>query len=87
MFIKVKPLKGPPYPLLYRISTELATRNLVGMLVEVPLRTRTIHALVIEQGTDLADHVNYPIRDMCSLSSVPYDQHYYQFLTYLAHYH
>lgn len=87
MFIKVQPLKGPPQPLLYRISTELAARNLVGMLVEVPLRTRTIHALVVEQGADLADHVSYSIRDMCSLSSVPYDQHYYQFLTHLAHYH
>lgn len=87
MYIKVQSLKGPPYPLLYRINAELATHNLVGMLVEVPLRTRTIHALVIAQGTGLADHVSYPIRDMCALSKVPYDQHYYQFLANLAHYH
>jgi len=85
MIIKVQPVNGPAISFLYRINHEV--ENPVGSIVEVPLRTRTIYALVIERGDHLSHGITYPIREITYQPTLPADPHYYAFIQKVAHHY
>ena len=87
MFINVQPLNGPPHPLTYRIDDDTELQTLVGAIVQVPLQNRTIHALVIEYGIHLGEHVPFAIRSIIKIEKLPHDRNYQSFIRTLATYY
>lgn len=87
MFINVQPLNGPPQQLTYHISDDIDAQELVGAIVQVPLRNRTIHALIIEYGAHLGTQVPFAIRSIIKVEKIPLDREYQPFIHALATYY
>lgn len=86
MYICVRLLNGFTKSLTYRVPQQLVNQNLVGHVVLVPLRKRSVHALVHKQF-EHADNDSFIIRDVESLDALPADQLYWQFIAQLSAYH
>lgn len=88
MFIKVRLLNGFKRELLYKAPDCTNQINLVGQLVQVPLRNKLVHALVMEQNTVISEPQTFAIKDIHTVQLAPLDTHYWPFISTLArHYH
>ena len=87
MIIQVKLLNGFPEPLLYSIPSSWNTNQLIGTLVRVPLKDRTVSAMVIDQFAHIPSHVTYSIKDAIAPEPLPDDQYYQAYIKQLAHYY
>jgi len=86
MFINVRLLTGFSKILTYRVPPEYTEKNLVGRLVQVPLRNRLVHALVQEQFKYLKKPLSFTIKELDSLDTFPDDKKYLPFITQLSDY-
>jgi len=83
MYVQVRVLKGYPRPLLYAVPEYLSSSVTLGSVVEVPLRTKQVPALVIEVLAQ-APSASYAIRAILSVHALPVDPQYQAFLSRLA---
>jgi len=83
MYVQVRVLKGYPRPLLYAVPEYLRALVGVGSVVEVPLRTQQVPALVIEVLAD-PPRASYAIRSILLVHALPVDSYYQAFLARLA---
>jgi len=70
MYITVRLLNGFKKPLTYKIPSDFENRDLMGKIVEVPLRTYTTHALVTNQFVSFDHKPTFDIREITSLKRV-----------------
>jgi primosomal protein N' (replication factor Y) len=87
MFVQVKLLNSFPEPLLYKVPTGWDTHNLVGTLVQVPLRNRKATALVIQSLTSLPVGTTFAVKEVLEREPLPNDPYYLTFIQHLAHYY
>ena len=55
-------------------------------MVQVPIKQRIVPAVIIDIHTSIP-HGSFTIRPAHALIATPLDDHYYSFITYLAHYY
>ena len=87
MFIQVKLLKGFPKPLLYKVPDEWPPTNLVGTIVQVPLKNNITHAVVIEQLERRPAEISFTIKTALAIDPFPHDHYYQQFIQKLGDYY
>ena len=87
MYITVRLLNGFKKPLTYKIPSDFENRDLMGKIVEVPLRTYTTHALVTNQFVSFDHKPTFDIREITSLKEFPDDPSYLPFIEKIAQYH
>lgn len=87
MFIQVKLLKGFTKPLLYKVPDEWPPTNLVGTIVQVPLRNNVTHAVVIEQLEHQPAASSFTIKTALAIDPFPHDQYYQRFIQKLGTYY
>ncbi len=86
MFIKVKILTGFLEPLLYQVPDSWHNAPLPGMLVTVPMRSRTVAALILEV-LETVPPVKFSIKEAGALQTFPTDPYYLPFINALGNYH
>ncbi len=81
MYVLVRLLKGFPRPLFYKVSSELNNNNnLVGKIVQVPLKNKNIPALVLKTYKNLPSNIDFQIKDVVGLQEFPNDFFYHEFI-------
>ncbi len=86
MFITVRLLRGYQEPLLYHVTSDVASTCTVGALVRVPFRTEKLSAFVTEIHAERPKTERaFTVRDVLNVEPVPNDEHYLSFVTCLAH--
>jgi len=86
MFIKVKLLKGFQKTLTYKVPDSIATQQLVGKIVRVPIKNQITAALVLQQFKSLPKST-FTIRDITSVEPFPQDKHFDAFIARMGAYH
>lgn len=86
MYIQVKLLNGFREPLWYKIPEGWQRNNLYGSIVQVPVRTTIVPALVIAEQPTLPD-VPFSIKDAHAPEQLPHDPDYYSFITDISTYY
>lgn len=86
MYIHVKLLNGFKEPLWYKAPATNDASNLVGSIVQVPLRTHIIPACVIAQQQGKPS-INGTIRQAHTIEHFPTDAYYWHFIQALAAYY
>jgi len=86
MFITVRLITGFKKPLTYRVPDQYAKDNLVGRLVQVPLRNRLVPAFVERQFDHFQEQPTFTIKELKSLHTFPLDNCYMPFITQLSEY-
>jgi len=87
MIIQVKLLNGFPEPLLYSIPISWNNDQLIGTLVRVPLKDRTVSAMVIDQFAHLPSNISYVVKDAIAQEPLPDDKQYSAYIAQLARYY
>ncbi len=86
MFIKVKTFSHFTQPLLYAVPASWEKLPTAGSIVSVPLRNKTVPAVVIET-LETIEPVSFAIKEALKIQEFPVDPHYTTFLAQLADYH
>ena len=73
MYILVRLLKGFPKPLFYKIPKEFYKIDLEGKIVNVPIRTISVPALVLKTYKVLPSNINFKIKEINRLHQFPND--------------
>ncbi|HBS47622.1 TPA: primosomal protein N' [Candidatus Dependentiae bacterium] len=76
MFVKVKLLKGFPKPLFYEIPKEWDQTNLKGTIIQVPIRSKIIPAIVQEIYTKLPSKISFEIKKALNIEPLPADDNF-----------
>ncbi|MFH1461346.1 MAG: DEAD/DEAH box helicase [bacterium] len=84
MYILVRLLKGFPKPLFYEIPNNLNDLNLIGKIVNVPIRTIDVPALVLKTYTVLPKNINFKIKQINNLQRFPQDSLFNSFIEKVA---
>jgi len=87
MYIKVKLLAGFPEPLTYKVPDDWQQPELVGAIVQVPIRNKTAVAFVLEQFNDLPSDTTFKIRQALAQEELPRDRFYSTYLQHLSDYY
>lgn len=87
MYIKVKLLAGFPEPLTYKVPDDWQSPELLGAIVQVPIRTKTAAAFVIDQFNELPPDASYKIRAAIAQEELPRDASYLAYLQHLSEYY
>ena len=83
MYILVRLLKGFPKPLFYKIPNDFLQINsevLEGKIVNVPIRTLSVPALVLKTYKILPTGINFIIKEINNLQQFPNDSNFHSFL-------
>ncbi|MBD3231811.1 primosomal protein N' [Candidatus Dependentiae bacterium] len=83
MYVLVRLLKGFNKPLFYKIPQRF-DKNLVGKVVQVPLKNKYVPALVLKKYDNLPEKINFEIRELKKIQSFPEDMKYHSFISKLA---
>jgi len=86
MYIHVRLLNGFNKLLTYQVPSIYQHEQLIGRVVQVPLRNQLVHALVEHQFESLQETPSFTIRELNSLNAFPQDPHYVSFINKLAEY-
>ena len=86
MYIQVRLLKGYQELLWYKVPIALDKKNLIGVVVKVPLRNRFVPALV-QASSPEKPSVSFEIKYADHIEPFPDDVAYYQFIKQLSHYY
>jgi len=86
MFIQVRLLNGFTRPLWYRVPATWQESDLTGVIVQVPLRTQIIPAIV-QYVSPRPPNAPYEIKEAHGIEPFPDDAHYTQFTHQLAQYY
>lgn len=86
MYINVRLLNGFSKLLTYQVPSIFHNEQLIGRIVQVPLRNQLVHALVQNQFEQFSKIPSFKIRELNSLNAFPHDQHYVTFINRLAEY-
>ncbi len=87
MFIEVRLLNGFKRTLTYRVPADQEQHDLIGQIVLVPLRKRLVHALVLQQTSELVEQPEFVIKDVHAVQVAPLDERYENFAHTLAQYY
>ncbi len=87
MFVQVRLLNGYSQPLLYKVPQSLAQENLLGKIVQVPIRNRIDTALVVQVDARPPAGKPFAIKELAALEPFPEDPHYQLFIKQLSHYY
>lgn len=87
MFIHVKLLNGFQQTLTYSVPKEWDTQNLLGSLVQVPLRNRFETAYVTHLFSEIDSTINYAIKAAHLREYLPDDPHYNKFNQQMSTYY
>jgi primosomal protein N' (replication factor Y) (superfamily II helicase) len=80
MFVLVRLLKGYPKPLFYQVPAQEDLGNLVGKIIQVPLKNKNLPALVVKTYKVLPEKFNFQIKQITQIQKFPEDKLYYTFL-------
>lgn len=86
MYITVRLLKGYAHQLTYAVPASWPSGNLVGALVQVPLRNSIIPAVVLSLNAERPSG-SFTIKEAHSIEKFPHDPYYQQFLAQLSTYY
>ncbi len=87
MFISVRILNHFHEPLLYAVPADWHTKPAIGSIVLVPLRAKTVPALVTEILDTKPASAHFAIKDALYIEKLPDDLRYFNFIKQLAAYH
>lgn len=87
MFARVRLLKGWTQPLWYKIPDVWTVTIAHGSIVHVPLRNRTLPAVVVDVHETKPADITFAIKEMLKLEEFPLDPHYHLFLERLARFY
>ena len=79
MYVLVRLLKGFSRPLFYKVPENCST-ELIGKVVQVPLKKNTIPALVLKKYENLPKDINFEIKEFLSIQKFPDDSKYNGFI-------
>lgn len=86
MFARVRLLQGWTQPLWYKIPASLYDAVAQGSIVHVPLRNKTLPAIIMTLQQD-APPVSFAIKELIGKEDFPQDAHYHTFLERLAQFY
>lgn len=86
MLVQVKLLRGFSESLTYSVPEEWDSSNLLGALVEVPFRQKTVSALITEILTQNIS-VNFKIKTIIKIYAFPQDKLFYKFIEQASKYY
>ncbi|HEV2601345.1 MAG TPA: primosomal protein N' [Candidatus Babeliales bacterium] len=84
MYIQVQLLNGFTRPLYYKMPSTLPATIVVGTIVSVPLRNRTVPAIVMKQLSSIP-HTSFEIKECLGIEPFPNDQAYKEFIAELGY--
>ncbi|TET05924.1 primosomal protein N' [Candidatus Dependentiae bacterium] len=87
MYIHVKLLNGFPKVLLYKIPDNWNENIHANMIVQVPLRTHIVPALIVKTYQEKPNNCSFTIKNVRSIEPFPDDAYYYSFITQLSNYY
>lgn len=88
MYIRVRLLQGYQESLLYSVPNEWNDKPVVGSIVQVPLRAKTVPAMVVEVIHEKPAHDgNFVIKSAIKIEPFPTDQHYQDYIQKLSTYY
>jgi primosomal protein N' (replication factor Y) len=87
MYITVKLLKGYSEPLTYQVPESWDTQHLRGALVRVPLRNKTVAAVVLDAFEHFEKQPTFTIKYATAIEPMPHDPHYPSFIAQLSRYY
>lgn len=85
-YIHVKLLNGFAQPLTYTVPAEYQ-KNLIGLVVKVPLKDKFVSAYVFAQTDRLRETPKFTLKAMACIEPFPQDEHYKQFINHLSDYY
>ena len=86
MYIHVKLLNGFSQPLTYKAPGHWP-KELIGSIVKVPLKDRTVTAYVYAQSQTLASTTTFTIKEAYCQEKFPADIYYQKFINQLSYYY
>lgn len=87
MFAHVRLLNGYSQLLTYKVPAMLIDVNLVGKIVQVPIRNRVGTAVVMDVFQQLPTNITFAVKEITALEPFPNDPHYQQFIAQLTIYY
>ena len=88
MYVLVRLLKGYPKPLFYKIPQNLDNKNdLIGKIVQVPLKNKFTPALVLKTYQSLPEKVPFAIKEISSVKSFPNDIPFHSFIEKISNFY
>lgn len=85
-YIHVKLLNGFAQPLTYLVPLEYQ-KNLIGLVVKVPLKDTFVSAYVVGQSAHLKENPKFKLKEMVGIEPFPEDHHFKQFIVQLSNYY
>jgi len=85
VYVIVRLLKGFPQPLIYKMvsSCDVSNNALIGCIVDVPLKKKTLSAVILRTSKHRPD-VAYNIKNVIRIHMVPSDTQYHAFIKKVA---
>ncbi len=88
MFVRVKLLNQYSEPLIYSLPKgENLPLLTIGTIVQVPLRTKRLPAMVVQLLPTKPDNIRFAIKTIDHVEPFPADGTYHTFIAHIAHYY